>query len=157
MPHLNIFFPFIDEKHFDTIGKYIEQEIVVRNKIKSFNVGLNKFDVFERIRNKLGSFSHSTKVETMFLDPSWSDDVFKREMQGLFDCLRGDWPTCANKHGGGFSPHLTVGKFKMKEMLDYQRKFQKDWKNISWKCDALCLISRRGNDPFVIRRKIPLC
>eukprot|EP01083_Nonionella_stella_P011628 33016_1 len=155
MPHLNIFFPFVDEKYFDDISRYIEEDIVKKNNIRAFDIELKTFDVFDRIKQKLGRSNRNSKVamETLFLNPSGCDE----EMQRIFKCLKRDWPVCANKHGGGFSPHLTVGKIRLAKMLNYQRHFQANWQSLSWKCNAIYLISRRGKDPFVIRHTIPLC
>ena len=151
MPHINIFFPFINEKYFTEIAQYIQEEIIDKNNIQKFNISLNKFDVFDRIRGSL-SGSMSTKNETMFLNPSGCND----NMQEIFNALKGDWQICANKHGGGFSPHLTVGKFQMKDMEKYMKDFQRNWTKITWQCENIYLISRRGNDPFVIRHTLTL-
>ena len=92
-------------------------------------------------------------METLFLKPSGC----LRELQNIFHHLKSDWPICANKYGGHFNPHLTVGKFKQKEIGDWMRKFQSSWTGKKFQCDMLYLISRRGSNPFEIRYKIPLC
>ena len=147
MPHINIFFPFIDEKWFGDIAQYIG-DIVHRKGIEPFEITLKEFDCFDRV-NK-GEVPN--KYETLFLRPSGCE----REMQKLWNCLKDDWPLCANKHGGGFNPHMTMAKGIASLMLYYKDTFQWQWKELSFECNELSLISRRGNDPFVVRHTIPL-
>eukprot|EP01083_Nonionella_stella_P145572 456440_1 len=116
MPHINIFFPFIDEVYFDSISNYIQHNIIQKNNIGSFDIILQDFDVFDRVKN--GQVDNN-KTE--------------------------------------FNPHLTVGKFKARDILAQKRSFQSSWSMIRFRCDALYLISRRGSKPFEIRHKIPLC
>jgi len=149
MPHINIFFPFIDEKWFPEIAEYIEHEVVKKNNIGSFHICLDKFDVFDRVKNHRGPYP---KMETIFLQPSG----YGATMQTLWMHLSTDWPICGGKHGGEFHPHLTCAKMKGKSLDVMRQKWNQDWQTISFECTELCLISRRGNDPFVVRHRIPL-
>ena len=155
---MNIFFPFIDEQWFDDIAKYIGG-IIRRNGIRSFEVKLAEFDVWDRVKSGL-----VTGMQTVFLKPSGCDT----EMQELWDCLKGEWPICAGKHGDSeFHPHLTCGKYSVTALMDQSYAHPRgllgtmnsQWKekgSLSFECNELCLISRRGNDPFVVRHRIPL-
>eukprot|EP01084_Bolivina_argentea_P297461 512469_1 len=149
MPHINIFFPFIEEIHFDKISKYIQNDIVRKNNIKSFNIELHTFDVFDRV--KYGGMDKN-KTETLFLKPTGCST----QLQNIFDYLKDDWPVCASKHSE-FNPHLTVGKFKVRDINTHKSSFQSSWRTISFQCNSLYLISRRGSDPFKIRHTISLC
>ena len=55
MPHINIFFPFIDETKFETIADYIFNEIIVKKELKSFSITLDKFNIFDKTRLSLSS------------------------------------------------------------------------------------------------------
>ena len=147
MPHINIFFPFIDEKWFDDIAEYIG-EIVRKRGIQSFEITLGEFDHFDRVKRGMQS---PAKPETLFLRPSGCE----REMQRLWKCLKDEWPLCASKQGGGFTPHLTMSK-RIICLRNAKEELNKKWKKLSFECDELCLISRRGDDPFVVRHRIPL-
>ena len=94
-------------------------------------------------------------MKVFFLRPSGSE--CHQTLQTIFKFLKKDWTELAMKHGGQYKPHLTVGYFKPNEVNKYKNSFQSTWKPISFKCDAIYLISRRGNAAFQIRRKIPLC
>merc|ERR1719203_575082 len=50
-----------------------------------------------------------------------------------------------------------MGKFTGDELEKYKTEFNASWTPISFHCDAIYLISRRGKVPFEIRHKIPLC
>eukprot|EP00483_Globobulimina_turgida_P007902 UN07918 len=151
MPHINIFFPFIGETYFDNIGKYIQHNIVKKNNITSFNIELRTFDVFDRVKYGACSFDKN-KTETLFLKPTGCH----AELQNMFDYLKDDWPVCASKHPE-FNPHLTCGKFKVRDINTYKQTFQSEWTTISFRCNSLHLISRRGSEPFKIRHTISLC
>ena len=57
----------------------------------------------------------------------------------------------------GFRPHLTVGQFKGKQQVEQmQRKFQETWQPIKFLVNCVFLISRSDNDPFEVRKVIPL-
>merc|ERR1712130_310763 len=49
------------------------------------------------------------------------------------------------------------GKFTGAELEKYKTELNASWTPISFHCDAIYLISRRGKVPFEIRHKIPLC
>mmetsp|Transcript_51640 Transcript_51640/g.85567 ORF Transcript_51640/g.85567 Transcript_51640/m.85567 type:complete len:86 (-) Transcript_51640:53-310(-) len=76
-------------------------------------------------------------------------------MRQLFSFLKEKWPICASRHDE-FNPHLTVAKLRVSDISAYKQQWQSTWKDITFKCDKIYLISRRGNDPFVIRNTINL-
>ena len=161
MPHLNIFFPFIDEKHFDQIANYIYNEIIIKNKIKSFMINLEKFDIFEKVKDKFNNKGKKSKnkgkesMETMFLKP---DNFGISRLKDLFEKLKPDWKVCADKHDNGqYNPHLTCGKFKLNEIKKNVEKYNNFYENnkISFQCKEIYLISRKGDNPFEIKYKIP--
>ena len=161
MPHINILFPFIDQKYFNLISIYISNTIIKENNIKSFKIHLNSFDVFDRVKtnkNKYGNNNNvrnPNKMETLWLKPQGC----YKELQKLFNLSKKEWMKCATKHGkqSKYIPHLTVGKFKIKEINRFKNRFQTSWKPISFQCDAIYLISRQGNEPFKIKHKLSLC
>ena len=63
------------------------------------------------------------------------------------------FPQCVkDSHGGEFTPHLTVAKFKnQKELKDAQARFQKDWKPITWAGARVAFV--RSNSHCVCVRK----
>eukprot|EP01084_Bolivina_argentea_P202803 346429_1 len=163
-PHINILFPFINEKYFHQIAAFLSNGIIKKYNIKVFNVYLNGFDTFDKVksqtknnRNIMNNCNNNVwnknKMETLFLKPH---GCFQN-LQKIFNLLKKEWKQCAMKNNGKFIPHLTVGKFKIKEIHKYKNTFQSSWKPISFKCDAIYLIARRGQQAFKIKHKIPLC
>ena len=152
-PHINLLFPFINEKYSQQIAKYISF-MIKQNNIKSFDIHLNSFQVFDGIKTVQRNDSNpwnQNKIETLFLKPQGC----YQELQKIFDLLKKDWSKCTAKHNK-FGPHLTMGKFKVKEINRFKSKFQMSWKPISFQCDAIYLMTRQGSEPFKIRHKIPL-
>eukprot|EP01084_Bolivina_argentea_P038732 71625_1 len=155
MPHMNIFFPFVDHRYFGAIAAFIQKEIIETLKFKPFDVCFERFDVFDHIRNRIGVQSKGDmQIETMFLKPN-KDAMDK--MCHLFEYLKQFWPNYARQHIGGYTPHCTVGKFTIEDMSYYKMQFQSRWSKREWKCDAVYLIAREGNKPFTVRNKISFC
>mmetsp|Transcript_26660 Transcript_26660/g.23473 ORF Transcript_26660/g.23473 Transcript_26660/m.23473 type:complete len:198 (+) Transcript_26660:1-594(+) len=157
MPHINIFFPFIDSRYFPQISEYIQNDIIKKHDFKAFDIQLSRFDVFDRVRGQLTQ-QENTRIETLFLRPNKYGSI---QIQRLYEQLATiwhefrTWDTYQNNYI--YNPHLTVGKFKISDLSYYKMQFQSNWKSITWKCDAIYLISRTGNGAFQIKERIPFC
>lgn len=163
-PHINICYPFAEDQHFQQIANYMFNAVVKKNKIKSFNVRLNGFEIFDRVKVATNAYLkydtadgphgwNGSNVEYLYLKPQGC----QIELQRLFGHLKKEFPASATAHGGKFVPHLTVGQFKAKEIIKYKASLQNSWSPIAFKVKEIYLISRRQNEPFKIRFKIPLC
>lgn len=57
----------------------------------------------------------------------------------------------------GFSPHLTLGQCDSKNVDEFIDKLKCKWKDFYFTVDKVCIISRKGVDPFEVRETVNLC
>ena len=148
-PHLNVLYPFIDEKYYPSQLSMIEKKL---SDIQPFEIVFKRFNYFDKGPSK----KDADPSCYVFLQPSPSDAI--AELQKVYDAMVGLYPFCAaKKYRQGFKGHLTVAQFPRSKCIEYVKTMNAEWKPISFKCDSVCLIARIGNDnPFNIRYKIPL-
>ena len=139
MPHINLIYGFLPESYFDEAA-----EIIIRalTQIQPFTVNLNNFE----------TFTHR-KSCTAWLNPIAQPETALQELQALLQSL---FPQCneqSRKSEAGFTPHLSVGQFSTPEVA-----FAKlpQWHPRSFTVKSIALISRRGDEPFEVRRIINL-
>eukprot|EP01084_Bolivina_argentea_P265306 449658_1 len=148
-PHLNILYPFIDEKYFESQILHIEKAL---SNIKPFEIVFKRFNYFD----KSGSKKDSDPNCHLFLQPSPADTI--GELQKIYNSLTKLYPFCAlKKHNQGFMGHLTCAQFPRSKCIENVTVMNGEWKPISFKCEYVYLIARIGdNNPFQIRYKIKL-
>ncbi len=59
----------------------------------------------------------------------------------------------------GFTPHLSVGQLpraSAAETRSVLAAWERDWRPLLFQVGEVCLISRRGDQPFEVRRRVPL-
>jgi len=103
-----------------------------------------------------GNFEHDGVI-TLYLKPDTEPtDVLKELQRKLFECF----PFCddlSTRSEDGFTPHLTVGQFVGKVLVERQKtQFTKDFKMIEFMVTHVHFIARRSSDPFEIKFSIPL-
>jgi len=143
MPHINLLYPFLPKNQFDNIEK--DLSMGCRN-IESFEISFRKFKYF----------SHRHQNYTMWLYPEPSDLIIKLQSK-----LLEIFPECddVNKHKGGFTPHLSVGQIKSKELLNLTlKKLQNQWKELKFELNSIYFISREKSkmSKFIIEKEILL-
>lgn len=141
MPHVNLVYGFVPEGDFDEAARALEAALA---ETRAFDVTLDRFDRFEH--------PGSTVV---WLRPEASDDAWR----ALHATIAPLFPKCdeqGSKSEKGFTPHLTVGRFKQGDRRANAtvEGWQRDWKPLRFTVDAVHLISRQGDDPFVVRRTV---
>ena len=148
-PHLNVLYPFIDEKYYESQLKYIQDTL---SEIKPFEIIFRRFNYFD----KGGSEKDPDPLCHVFLQPAPADSI--AELQKIYNALIGLYPFCeSKKHRQGFMGHLTVAQFPRSKCIEYVKTMNAEWEPISFKCDGVYLIARIGDDnPFNIRYKVGL-
>lgn len=145
MPHINLLFGFVPEAYFDGAEAAVQD---VLSTIEPFTVTLREFRWFEH-----------KKTMTCWLEPETEPPGMLRYLQAA---IQESFPTCndqSEKSEHGFTPHLTVAKFrksKREEAIAHQRKWSSNWTPITWKVDAIHFISRGAETPFSIKKVLPL-
>ena len=145
MPHINLVYGFLPEKHFEAAAKVLQAELA---KIPAFEVTLESF----------AQFSHRAS-NTVFLQPDFGSQGVLKSFQAR---LEGLFPHCdeqGRKSDKGFTPHLTVAQFKKGEAEDKERmikRWNRAWRPKTFPVKEIFLISRRDDQPFEIRHAIPL-
>ena len=137
MPHINFIFPFVPKSQFSIIKQKLETELSV---IGKFTIKLNK----------IGYFAQGKNI-TMHIKSSNTESL-----SGLFALIQAALPDIPVKHDK-FSPHVTLGQFKKSELAERTRELE-EWlgDGIDIVVDAVSLISREGNAPFVVIDRVQL-
>ncbi|WP_224240684.1 poly(A) polymerase [Hyalangium gracile] len=145
MPHVTLLYPFVPEEHFAEAEALIAEAL---RGIEPFQVTLSGFSHFE----------HRGSV-TAWLRP---EDRPHGALTALQAALQAVLPQCdeqGRKSENGFTPHLSVGQLKRSSPAEIRRtlsEWERDWKPLTFEAHEVCLISRRGDDPFEVRRRVPL-
>jgi poly(A) polymerase len=145
MPHVTLLYPFVPEEHFDEAEALITQAL---RDLAPFQVTLSGF----------ASFEHRGSV-TAWLRP---EDRPQGALEALQAALEAALPQCneqSRKSERGFTPHLSVGQLPRSSPADIRRTlstWDQDWKPLTFEAREVCLISRRGDAPFEVRRRVAL-
>lgn len=145
MPHVTLLYPFVPEEHFAEAETLIAEAL--RN-LAPFQVTLSGFSHFE----------HRGSV-TAWLRP---EDRPHGALMALQAALQAALPQCdeqGHKSEHGFTPHLSVGQLPRSSPAEIRRTlaaWERDWKPLAFEAREVCLISRRGDVPFEVRRRVQL-
>jgi poly(A) polymerase len=145
MPHVTLLYPFIPEEHFPDAEALLEEAL---RPLAPFQVTLAGFHFFE----------HRASV-TAWLQPG---DQPRGALTSLQAALEAALPPCDEQgrtSERGFTPHLSVGQLPRAAPADLRQTlstWEQDWQPLSFEVREVCLISRRGNGPFVVRRRVAL-
>ena len=140
MPHVTLLYPFVLEERFDEAETLIAQAL--RN-LAPFEVTLSGFEYFK----------HRANV-TAWLRP---DDQPRGALKALHAALEAALPEW-RKSERGFTPHLSVGQLPRAADADTRRTlaaWEAEWRPLRFQAREVCLISRRGDVPFEVRRRVP--
>ncbi len=139
MPHINIIYGFLPESYFSEAAAAITQALT---KLESFTITLSNFE----------TFTHSSSC-TAWLNPIPQPADALHQLQAILQQI---FPQCdeqSSKSANGFTPHLTVGQFPTTQVAQTELS---QWHPVKFQVDSIALISRRDNEPFEIRYRIPL-
>jgi poly(A) polymerase len=145
MPHVTLLYPFVPEEHFAEAEALIAEAL---RGVTPFEVTLSGFSHFE----------HRGSV-TVWLRP---EDQPHGALKSLQAILQAALPQCdeqGSKSENGFTPHLSVGQLSRSSPAELRRTlaaWERDWKPLTFEAREVCLISRRGDVPFEVRRRVQL-
>ncbi|HEY3448770.1 MAG TPA: poly(A) polymerase [Myxococcales bacterium] len=140
MPHVNLLYGFVAEAQLPEAAERVAR--IVRG-IEPFEVSLKDF----------GTFDHRTR-STLWLRP---DTRPKGALVDLQAALQQAFPRCdeQSKVGERFTPHLSLGQFPdSPTAVAASRSFH--FEPLRFQARELCLISRRGDEPFEVGYRVPL-
>ena len=143
-PHINFLYPFVSEAHDDyrAVAASIQSSIEAHH-ITAFKTAFNKEP--KQFRHK-----RSTTV--------WLEPTATSQMQALYKVLHELFSTITSP---SFQPHLTLGTFnKPSDANRYIGEWKCDEVSVGWhkefSVSHLHIIDRADDQPFTIRRSIPL-
>ncbi|MEV6929915.1 RNA repair domain-containing protein [Dactylosporangium sp. NPDC051485] len=131
MPHINLVYGFVPEADFEDAAR----------------VAAAAVEGFGPIRVRLArarTFRHRAST-TVWLEPEVTPPGALHRLQAA---LAERFPACREREG--FTPHLSVAKLTGAATLRLD-----DWEPVEFTVTAVDLISRRGDEPFAVRRTVP--
>ncbi|MEV8511826.1 RNA repair domain-containing protein [Dactylosporangium sp. NPDC051484] len=143
MPHINLVYGFVPEAEFEAAARVAAAAVE----------GLGPI----RIRlATLRCFEHRGST-TVWLEPQTTPPGALRRLQAA---LAARFPGCGEQDtrgAHGFTPHLTVAKLTGPRARIAERvaAMQRDWHPVEFTVTVADLISRRGDEPFAVRRSVP--
>ena len=144
MPHINLIYGFVDEALFTAAAPAIAAAIA----------GLAPF----RVRlGELRRFDHRGST-TVWLAPVSEPPGALVALQATLAAL---FPGCDEQRAraaAGYTPHLTIARLTGSEaqIAAQIAGWQAQWRPLEFIVDAVLLISRRQDEPFVVRHALPL-
>jgi len=137
MPHFNLLYPFHEERAFSTIQARLWHDLKT---IQPFSSTMAVFHHFPQ-----------REVDTVHLQSQNAAGAFKN----LYTACAQHFPQAASG-SASFSPHLTVAQFSKSSSRTSIAKLQENWVPLSFMVDKVYLISRKDDQPFQVKKVIPL-
>ena len=140
MPHINLLYGFVDERHFAEAADVLSKTLA-------------GFEAFDLSLDHFRHFNHG-KSETLWLATTPSAEGALRRLQAT---LQAAFPACDElSRRGEFQPHLTVGQTRSAAQTQaHIEAWQRSWTAIDFEVGGVAIISRRGDEPFVVRHAVP--
>ncbi len=143
MPHVTMAHPFVPERRLGEAAELLRP-------------ALADFEPFEITLDGFGKFTHSERSVTLWLraEPVDALSALQARLQQAIP-----WCDDVAKYFGGFTPHLSVGRFQ--SVGDADRVAQRlgaKWQPLRFRVAEVALIARSGApaDPFHVRLSVPL-
>jgi poly(A) polymerase len=139
MPHINLLYGFVPEAYFPEAAAAIAQAL---KQLEPFTITLSNFEIF----------THSSSC-TAWLNPIPEPADSLNRLQTVLQQI---FPQCneqSTRSANGFTPHLTAGQFATAQAAKTELS---QWHPVQFQVDSIALISRRDNEPFQVRYRIPL-
>jgi 2'-5' RNA ligase len=139
MPHVTLLYPFVRYEHLDEVAELLRPACAAA---LPFDLTLTTFRWFTHGR-----------MATIWLAPDPSDAIERLQWRLLEEL---PWCDDTARHPGGFTPHLSVGRWPACEAKAAAAKLQVGWQPLRWRVDRLCLIARPPDDsaPFRVVVKV---
>jgi len=142
--HVTLLAPFVPYREFD------EAATKIREAVKDF-------EPFEVKIEELKTFKNN-KSSTLYFEPVPVHD--HNAFHKLYAKVSAAYPAC-KEAGNSFEAHIGVGYFQgpdhFKVALENQRKYQANWKPVTFMLKEIYILSRVAQEtPFEVRRVIPL-
>ena len=180
MPHINMVYPFLaDANHGNVFTSAAADLTAALRTIQPFTVKFTKhsFKYFRHKKNctlwlkpllveeplaceeeggredcATGGVEASSNLEDPGMPHSHIVKTQEIMVNTFPDCM--DVNQISDK---GFTPHLSVGQFKPKDVAKFAEDFQKEWVDVEFEVKEVYLISRADfHDPFHVRQTVPL-
>jgi RNA 2',3'-cyclic 3'-phosphodiesterase len=131
MPHMNLFFPFLESDKIEDGVKELEK---VLKGVSSFPISFEHFDAFKR-----------KKDATIHMVPTDNG-----EMKLVHELISKTLNIESTKE---FHPHLTVAQCKKGVLPDWIEKLTTEFEDhtFSYLCDAVYVIERGDDTPFEVK------
>lgn len=145
MPHVTLLYPFVPEEHF------AEAEALITE-------ALRDLEPFEMTLSAFGYFEHRSDV-TAWLRPDAHPHGAVKALHAALERILPGQGRQGREFVHDFVPHLTVGQLPRAAAADIRRTlaaWEKDWRPLRFEVGEVCLVSRRGDGPFEVRRRVPL-
>jgi poly(A) polymerase len=141
MPHVTLLYPFVPTASLDKAAALLRPACASDI---PFGLTLGEF----------GWFDHG-RWATVWLGPVPGAPVTR-----LRDRLAEELPWCddTSRFEGGFSPHLSVGRWPAPQAAAAAAELQAGWQPLQWRVDRVCLIARPESDdaPFAVTHELSL-
>ncbi|WP_432839265.1 RNA repair domain-containing protein [Dactylosporangium sp. CA-092794] len=143
MPHINLVYGFVPEVDFAAAAPVVAAAVEGTGPIR---VRL------ARVRR----FEHRGST-TVWLEPQTDPPGALHRLQGA---LAARFPGCTEQDTrgeSGFTPHLTIAKLTgpAERVAERIAAIERDWRPVEFTVTAVDLISRRSDEPFVVRHTVP--
>lgn len=144
MPHINLLYGFLSEEHFEGASEILGDHLL-------------SFSPFKLSLSEFCSFEHSSSSSTLYLK---SEGYPPGILQDLQSDLQRLFPMCqeqSQKSPWKYTPHLSLGQFRSSEVREeVMKSLQKNWVPLSFEVGEICLISRTGEGPFEVKKRLAL-
>jgi len=141
MPHVTLLYPFVPEGMFGRVAERLAEAICGT---APFEVRLAEFRCFD----------HGRRSATLWLRPE-PVEAFKALQARLQKAV--PWCDDVSRHRGGFTPHLSVGRFLGGAAAKRAASgFLAAWRPLAFLADHVSLIARSGapGEPFSERMRV---
>ncbi len=136
MPHITLLYPFRPKAAFERVAPVLTRAC---RWMTPLEVRLQRF----------GFFVHGSRSATFYLAPEPAG-AFKV----LHRALKGEVPDCSDtaRFTGGFTPHLSLGQARSREVEALCRQWQATWRPLAFTLDNIHLIWRNDPPDDIFRR-----
>jgi 2'-5' RNA ligase len=143
MPHVTLLYPFVPEPRLAEAADLLRPAAAA---LEPFDLTLNGF----------GKFTHSPRSVTLWLRLGPVEPLAALQAR-----LEQAMPWCDDVSGffGGFTPHLSVGRFQSAGDADrVAERIAATWQPLVFRVSEVALIARSGlpADPYATRALVPL-
>lgn len=142
MPHVTLLYPFVPAAALAQAAAELSGPCAAA---LPFHVRLAEF----------AWFAHGSAWATMWLHPDPPGPLVRLQSR-LWECF--PWCDDAGRFANGFTPHLSVGRWSVREVSGAAAQLQRSWEPLDWPVDRVCLIARppTGEGAFTVQHELAL-